>query len=413
MTRTDIINKLIDIYGYTNYLEIGVDNPKINFDLIKCRSKTGVDPAVKRTSGVHAVTSDMFFLTCREKFDIIFIDGLHEHEQVITDITNALAHLSPNGTIVVHDCNPTTEIMQAVPRKQGIWTGDVWRAWLHFRNSPNLSMHVLDTDYGVGIIRRGKQDNPIKDSTGILYHQFERAKEHLLNLVPVELEPISVCIPAFEQYGFGAHTLSALLETLINQKGVEFEIVVSDNAKDNSIKAVCDRYPGVKRFKNELRGIAENINNAMDKAENWSIKPMFQDDLLLSSTALADIAFALKFNKWVTCAGFSINEHGKAGKTRLPMYSPSILRGQNTIGMPSVIAHDFNDGILYDTKLRTLVDCDFYYQLHKAYGNPGVIKKKLIGSRYWDNSTSRKQGDLRPKEVPYLMKKYKYDTINN
>ena len=69
--------------------------------------------------------------------------------QVIKDIENALKALTEKGTIVVHDCNPTSEAMQAVPRIQGEWTGDVWKAWQYIRAKyDNLSMCVLDTDYG-------------------------------------------------------------------------------------------------------------------------------------------------------------------------------------------------------------------------------------------------------------------------
>ncbi|HVA47661.1 MAG TPA: class I SAM-dependent methyltransferase [Pirellulales bacterium] len=49
-------------------------------------------------------------------FDLVFIDGWLEHEQVYRDVTNSLEVLTANGTIVLHDCNPTTEAMQRVPQ---------------------------------------------------------------------------------------------------------------------------------------------------------------------------------------------------------------------------------------------------------------------------------------------------------
>ena len=134
--RWDIINQLIKDNGYQSYLEIGVYNKAWNFDKIKCKKKVGVDPN-KSVGATFALTSDDFFAQNKEKFDIIFIDGLHHNEQVQSDIHNSLNSLNENGSIVVHDCNPTTKEMQQVPRIQGEWTGDVWRAWVAYRVSVN------------------------------------------------------------------------------------------------------------------------------------------------------------------------------------------------------------------------------------------------------------------------------------
>ena len=61
MTRTEIINSLIDKHDYTNYLEIGVNTPSqpgYNWIGVKAQSKTGVDPNVDTT---FKMTSDEFF----------------------------------------------------------------------------------------------------------------------------------------------------------------------------------------------------------------------------------------------------------------------------------------------------------------------------------------------------------------
>lgn len=73
--------------------------------------------------------------------------------------------------------------------------------------------------------------------------------------------------------------------------------------------------------------------------------------------------------------------------------------------MPSVTAFR-NCGLKFDEELKTLLDCDFYFNLNKEYGQPGIIKKPLVASRYWDGSTSRQQGNMAAKEMPYLNKKH-------
>ena len=86
--------------------------------------KVGVDPY---SGGNFRGTSDEFFSKNNEKFDCIFIDGLHEYEQVCRDISNSLKILNKNGIILLHDCLPSTINQQAVPRYKAVWNGDVWK----------------------------------------------------------------------------------------------------------------------------------------------------------------------------------------------------------------------------------------------------------------------------------------------
>ena len=169
MTRTNIINYLINKNNFTHYLEIGLDNPYNNFYHIKCPTKLSVDPYLKEdhetfdirvnaeldelmsTYLTHKMTSDEFFAYNVMKFDLIFIDGLHIKEQVARDIYNSLKVLKPGGKIVVHDCLPIDEENQIVPRCNQIWTGDVWKA-IPGLKLQNISYHTVDTDWGCCII---------------------------------------------------------------------------------------------------------------------------------------------------------------------------------------------------------------------------------------------------------------------
>ncbi len=192
MKRTDIINELIAMFNYETYLEIGVRNPDDNFNKIKCKNKIGVDPDF-RAKPTHLMTSDQFFAENNKKFDLIFIDGLHTEFQARCDIVNAFHCLTKNGTIVIHDCNPTSEAMQKVPPVQEQWTGDVWKAFIYFRTSVvDLNMFVIDTDYGVGIIRFGSQDlldlphEDVEYPSIIQYEHFKLNRQEWLNLVSPE-----------------------------------------------------------------------------------------------------------------------------------------------------------------------------------------------------------------------------------
>ena len=130
-TRYDVLNTIIDAYNYDSYLEIGVDSgttfKSIKLDMSK---KVGVDPdPTYKNDNIILKTSDDFFKENNKKFDIIFIDGMHQLEYVYNDFFNAISCLTSKGTIVIDDVLPINEQEQykALIEQCGAWTGDVWK----------------------------------------------------------------------------------------------------------------------------------------------------------------------------------------------------------------------------------------------------------------------------------------------
>lgn len=202
MFRYDIINSLITKYKFNNYLEIGVRDPNDCFNLINCNIKHSVDPMFERyeESINFKHTSDDFFnllennilnLSPDYKWDVIFIDGYHISTQVDKDIKNSLNHLSENGFIILHDCNPPN-IFRAredfvIDGQMLEWNGTVWKAIYKLRATrPDLFICTVDTDEGIGVITRGFQtccdfDNPFYE-----YRMFEKNRVEYLNLISVD-----------------------------------------------------------------------------------------------------------------------------------------------------------------------------------------------------------------------------------
>lgn len=190
--RYDIINYLINYYGFEDYLEIGVCNPKECFDKIICENKDGVDPGIEFPLNPvkYRMTSDEFFnsISITKKWDIIFIDGLHTSNQVLCDIENSLKHLKNDGFVILHDVNPPNIWMQrenySIDGINHPWNGTVWKAFYYLRAKRNdLAMCCIDADWGVGIIRRGRQTCTKFDNPFFEYNLFkEKRKEHL-NLI--------------------------------------------------------------------------------------------------------------------------------------------------------------------------------------------------------------------------------------
>lgn len=196
-TRTDLLNHLAEKYNLQHYLEIGVQDPKQNFDKVKIRAKISVDPDMN-AKPMFCQTSDQFFaeyeaystvdVTTRDsgkpeyigvdkRFDLIFIDGLHTAEQVKKDFENALKILSPNGFIVLHDCNPAQEEHTIVPRptERGHWNGDVYKFAATIVNAT-----TVDIDNGCLVFRNAM---PVYRDERIRWYYFNENRKTLLNLI--------------------------------------------------------------------------------------------------------------------------------------------------------------------------------------------------------------------------------------
>lgn len=193
--RYHLLNYLARKHGYARYLEIGVRNPKNNFNRIRVAFKEAVDPAPLAPIA-HTMKSDDFFAKLDAtnpsvRYDMVFIDGLHIADQVERDVVNSLRYLNPGGVLVLHDCNPPDEQAQ-VDHFDGtakVWVGTVWKAWAKLRATrADLSMCVVDIDLGCGVIRTDKQACIKAPATydDMSYAFLSQNRREILNLVSVD-----------------------------------------------------------------------------------------------------------------------------------------------------------------------------------------------------------------------------------
>ena len=181
--RWNLIQLIIDKYNFKDYLEIGCDKNQ-SFSKIIVNNKVGVDPI---SGGTIRSTSDDFYLkNLNNNYDVIFIDGLHYYEQAIKDIKNSLKILNNDGFILIHDCLPRTLAHQAVPRYRGSWNGDVWKSIVELRNDINLDIITCEIDFGVAIIRKRKNQNPLnlsqKDFKSLKFQDYYYNHKKFMNI---------------------------------------------------------------------------------------------------------------------------------------------------------------------------------------------------------------------------------------
>lgn len=220
---------------------------------------------------------------------------------------------------------------------------------------------------------------------------------------------LSICIPTYEQNGVGAKHLKQLLTTIPYQYlNTDDEIIISDNSEDDVIENMVRELvrPHIKYFRYDIKGVAHNTNHAIDRASGDIIKIMFMDDYFLNENALLLFQSALQNgHHWAISNSVWVDDEDKPIKQFDAKFSERIIRGLNTVGMPSVIAFKKTD-IRFDAGFKTIVDKEFYYQLFLQYGPPAHIPEPVIAQRIHKNSLSAKQGNQQQKDLKMLNHKH-------
>ena len=175
MLRSEVNQKVLNLFENPSYLEIGVDNGE-TFHAVKASRKVAVDPEFKfdvsnkRSEVVshereyHILTSDQYFSSVNkmnERFDVIFIDGLHTFDQTLKDLLNAFMCLKDNGIIIVDDVFPTSyaaslpslellhRYLASIGSSDSTWMGDVFRLVLFVENYlPLFSYATVKENHG-------------------------------------------------------------------------------------------------------------------------------------------------------------------------------------------------------------------------------------------------------------------------
>jgi glycosyltransferase involved in cell wall biosynthesis len=226
---------------------------------------------------------------------------------------------------------------------------------------------------------------------------------------------ISICIPTWEQYGYGNKFLSKLLTTIQNQDFTNFNVVISDHSMNKTI------YEVIKLFENqfELKYIINekkrgnspsNTNNAIINADGEIIKIMFQDDFFYDNTSLSQIH--KEFNNddcyWLINGCNHTEDDGKSfSRFMIPYWNNQIIFGNNTISSPSVLSFRNFNPCLFDEELTMLMDCELYYQLYIKFGYPKVIQNSLITNRLHQYQISKNYKQNILSEINYIKMKHK------
>ncbi len=237
---------------------------------------------------------------------------------------------------------------------------------------------------------------------------------------------ISICIPAYKRIEF----IGRLLKSIVIQDYKDYEVIVTDDSPDDSVRRLCDEYTSqlpLKYFRNtSTLGTPENWNEGIKRASGAWIKLMHDDDWFEGPGALSRFA---KATHDYTDAAFIFsaytNHHSSTGKKELVNVdgfrfralrkNPSTLFSRNIVGPPSVTIHRNDGKFYYDKNVKWVVDIDFYIR-YLSQTPPFYIDKPLINVGLGEHQVTQDCVRQRVVEIPenfYLLNKVGYDNMFN
>jgi len=198
---------------------------------------------------------------------------------------------------------------------------------------------------------------------------------------------ISICIPAYKRVNY----LQRLLDSIALQTFRDFEVVITDDSPDDSVKSLVENYrmsfPIFYFHNQKAKGTPANWNEGISKAKGDWIKLIHDDDWFTTNESLGIFAAHTKgnstfiFSAYANCVnGESVGEVKRLGnswKQRITR-EPMTLLAYNVIGPPSVIMVHKSVKETYDEQMKWRVDMDFYVRLLLQDNNYTYINEVLI-----------------------------------
>ena len=237
------------------------------------------------------------------------------------------------------------------------------------------------------------------------------------------MSEFSIAIPAHDRGVNGPLWMRELLQSLKVQTFQDFDIVVSDQSKNDNILNVCQEYSDDFEFtyvKYQGSIPCENINIALDNCTGRIIKIMFSDDVFVDENALNIIKKIYDETncKWAF-SGFCGTEDGKnLYDLKVPRWTDYMLEGRNLLSSPSVVSFLNEAKVEFDENLKLFLDTEFYHRMRWKNGMPYIISDVLVANRDHDSrisshSTSQYDAAIEHPEGGWMINRSEYNYIQN
>jgi len=233
---------------------------------------------------------------------------------------------------------------------------------------------------------------------------------------------VSILVPVYN----GERFLRECLDSILDQDYEPLEILIADDGStDGSVALLTDyaaRDARIRWWRNPQNlGLVENWNCLLQSAHGEYIKFVFQDDKLLSPSAVRMMAETLDGQPGiilVASASQVIDEHSSILETR-DNFPAGVSNGRqvvmrclkhcgNLIGEPTVVMFRQCQATMgFNSQYRQIVDLEFFFQLLEQ-GDLGYVPKPLAAFRqHADQATAKNHhAGITNQEQLLLMQKY-------
>ncbi len=202
---------------------------------------------------------------------------------------------------------------------------------------------------------------------------------------------LSVCIPAYKE----PELLEKALRALETQTFRDFEIILTDDTPDDSVRKQVerwqDRLPITYQAHRPSLGTPENWNAGLRLAQGEYILVHHHDDWLLRPDSLALFVKALDDQPEAVFAFANTDIRRLETDERIRLNRPSetqlhqlktepeVLITADFVGVPSTVMFRKSTGIFFDSQLKWLVDVDFYVRCLRYRPVAAYIPEALVG----------------------------------
>lgn len=199
---------------------------------------------------------------------------------------------------------------------------------------------------------------------------------------------VSICIPAYKQPDY----LRRALQSIFIQSFDDYEVVITDDSPDDSVAKVVKEFQSekLKYYKNKSqKGSPENWNEAVSLATGEYIKILHHDDWFSEKDSLYEFVKMLDENPNSDFAFSASSNYGPEMKLKF-VHVPSekqlnklrhnhnYLFLGNFVGAPSATIYRSKVNRKFDSRLKWVVDIDFYISVLKDNNNFIFCSKPLV-----------------------------------
>jgi glycosyltransferase involved in cell wall biosynthesis len=195
---------------------------------------------------------------------------------------------------------------------------------------------------------------------------------------------VSICVPTYGK----PDSVERLLASVGCQAYRDFEVIVTDNTRDDSLNPVLDKYSGnfsIHYHKNEENlGPVKNWNAALNRAAGEYVKIMFSDDWFSAESSLTSFVDLLENGSSFAFSGThqvsNSCRYSRAISDRaLALLNEDVqnLYFGNYIGCPSATIFRRSD-LRFDERLKWIVDLEFYMRYLAEYKRFSFTEKPLV-----------------------------------